>query len=479
MACSFFFIACGTPAPVDNTNPGAAPACIPGATETCACIDGSKGAQKCNMSMTFDDCACGELPPHDGGMIAPPNDAGTSTMAPSNLCVPGRSIECACSDGRTGAQVCDSDGHYGTCTCTGMMAQPDTGMMSQPDAGMADTGQTQMPHDAGFNGNCPPRFTGANCDQCIGNFTGPTCSACKPGFTGLNCDQCAEPRFTGPTCTTCTAPDVAGPNCDQYGFQQIAPGYEHVCGIKLDGTVACWGLNHIGQSTPPPGQFYDITSGRHFSCATRMNGLVECWGDNNGNHATPPTTDMFTSVSAPRNFTVGHACGVRTDGSLACWGDFQMGVIPTGTDFVEVDVGEFHQCARRMDNSVACWGGSSGSSVPGSLAITQMTTYESGNCGVTTTGSLQCWGNVGWFPSDPPFGSDYSHISIGDDHGCAVKTDNSLICWGGHSLGQTTVPGGTFVSVSLSRNYSCAIRTDDTVSCWGVNTLRQATPPRP
>jgi hypothetical protein len=474
---SFALIACGANPPANNTPPGAA-TCIPGATESCACVDGTKGAQKCNMSMNFDDCACGTLPPHDAGTLAPPADAGTSTQTHSNLCVPGRSIECACTDGRTGAQVCDSSGQYGNCTCTMMMSPPDTGMMSMPDTGTADSGEMQMPVDAGFNGNCPPRFTGANCDQCIGNFTGPTCSACSPRFTGLNCNECSEPRFSGSNCTDCAAPDVVGANCDKYGFQMIAPGYQHVCGIKLDGTIACWGLNHVGQTTAPIGQFYDITSGAEYSCATRMSGLVTCWGDNNGSQATPPG-DLFMNLSAPRNYTVGHVCGVRTDGSIECWGDFLMGTIPSGTDYVEIDSGGSHQCARKTDNSVVCWGSINSNQVPQNMTVTQMSAYESGNCGVATNGRLQCWGNVGWFPSDPPFGTDFTYVGIGDNHGCAVKTDNSAICWGTESLGQTTVPPDNYRAIHASRNYTCAIKTDDSVRCWGINTLGQCTPPRP
>ena len=126
--------ACGAAPPAD---PMTAAACIPGQTEVCACIDGSKGAQECKADKTFAGCSCGELPPHDGGVtIVPPSDAGTSTV-PSNLCVPGRSIECACTDGRSGAQVCDTDGTYGACTCTGMTGGP------------ADTGTTVPPIDSG------------------------------------------------------------------------------------------------------------------------------------------------------------------------------------------------------------------------------------------------------------------------------------------------------------------------------------------
>ena len=33
-------------------------------------------------------------------------------------------------------------------------------------------------------------------------------------------------------------------------YTQVAAGWRHTCGVKTDGTVACWGYNSDGQSTP-------------------------------------------------------------------------------------------------------------------------------------------------------------------------------------------------------------------------------------
>ena len=35
------------------------------------------------------------------------------------------------------------------------------------------------------------------------------------------------------------------------GFTQVSAGYLHTCGVKMDGTLACWGRNDSGQATPP------------------------------------------------------------------------------------------------------------------------------------------------------------------------------------------------------------------------------------
>ena len=35
----------------------------------------------------------------------------------------------------------------------------------------------------------------------------------------------------------------------------------HACGVKTDGTVACWGDNSVGQATPPAGTFTAVSAG--------------------------------------------------------------------------------------------------------------------------------------------------------------------------------------------------------------------------
>ena len=75
--------------------------------------------------------------------------------------------------------------------------------------------------------------------------------------------------------------------CGLYGldppagsFSQVSAGGEHTCGLKSDGTVACWGYNYFGQSTPPGGSFSQVSAGHWHTCGLRTDGLWICWGDN-------------------------------------------------------------------------------------------------------------------------------------------------------------------------------------------------------
>jgi alpha-tubulin suppressor-like RCC1 family protein len=116
----------------------------------------------------------------------------------------------------------------------------------------------------------------------------------------------------------------AAANLPQPGI--ISAGEFHTCGIKRDGSVACWGDNGFGQASPPAGTFIQITAGGRKTCGIRRDGTVACWGNNYDGQATPPA-GTFIGVSAGEN----HTCGVKTDGNVICWGSYGSGAIrPSG-----------------------------------------------------------------------------------------------------------------------------------------------------
>ena len=94
----------------------------------------------------------------------------------------------------------------------------------------------------------------------------------------------------------------------------------------------------------------------NYACGVRADGTVACWGG--GDDTEEPPGGEFISVSAGST----HNCGVGTDGSVACWGD-GYGVLPLAVserppdgDFISISVGNTHSCGVRTDASVACWG---------------------------------------------------------------------------------------------------------------------------
>jgi alpha-tubulin suppressor-like RCC1 family protein len=61
-------------------------------------------------------------------------------------------------------------------------------------------------------------------------------------------------------------------------FSQVSAGYDHTCGLRTDGTVACWGANNSAQSTPPSGTFSQVSAGHFYTCGVKTDGTVAGWG---------------------------------------------------------------------------------------------------------------------------------------------------------------------------------------------------------
>lgn len=101
-------------------------------------------------------------------------------------------------------------------------------------------------------------------------------------------------------------------------FQALAMGYgvtaeapEYACGIRLDGTLRCWGSG-LGSVTPPAGEYVSLTAGPDYACAVSAVGEATCWGD-----APPaPESGVMTQVAASRDY----GCGLTDGGRVQCRG---------------------------------------------------------------------------------------------------------------------------------------------------------------
>jgi alpha-tubulin suppressor-like RCC1 family protein len=103
--------------------------------------------------------------------------------------------------------------------------------------------------------------------------------ACEYEATGTACDDgdaCTADACAG---TGCVSEPVAG--CGTSGelrVVHVSAGYEHTCGVRTDGSLACWGGNYAGQATPPAGAFAQVSAGGGHTCGIRTDGREACWG---------------------------------------------------------------------------------------------------------------------------------------------------------------------------------------------------------
>ena len=256
-------------------------------------------------------------------------------------------------------------------------------------------------------------------------------------------------------------------------FVSVSALRTHTCGVRSNGSVACWGNPAHGKATPPTGSFVSVSAGGNHTCGVRSNGSAACWGGNWDGQSTPPT-GSFAPVDAGLN----HTCGVRSDGSVACWGENDDGqATPPAGSFLSVSAGSFHTCGVRSNGSVACWGDNEdGRATPPAGSFVSVSAGGFHTCGVRSNGSVACWGDPAHGKATPPAGSFVS-VSAGYLHTCGVRSDGSAACWGRNEFGEATPPAGSFVSVSAGGFHTCGVRSDGSVACWGSDEYGQATPP--
>jgi alpha-tubulin suppressor-like RCC1 family protein len=169
-----------------------------------------------------------------------------------------------------------------------------------------------------------------------------------------------------------------------FKFLTLTAGANHTCGITVDRTTLCWGLNAFGQlgdgtqlnrlaPTLVLGgvTFQSVGAGESFSCGLSTAGKAYCWGAVEG-VGVSTTPHGFDNVPVFTALSVGtfHACALTGTGFAWCWGNNQFGQLgdstvtaratPTpvagGLQFKSISAGVAHTCGITLDGSVACWG---------------------------------------------------------------------------------------------------------------------------
>ncbi len=263
-----------------------------------------------------------------------------------------------------------------------------------------------------------------------------------------------------------------------YAGGVLSAGMEHVCGIKDDSTLICWGRNHINQADPPEGTFTQVSAGFNFNCALKTDASLACWGQDTAGETSPPP-GQFIQVESGYE----HACALGYDRVPICWGSNssnQVDFLPG--PFQQLALGLEHSCGLKADGTVACWGSDDeGQSTP--PAETTFSSIFAGHlttCGIKTDGLTICWGNKN---------RSYGYLTqidfaVADSNLCGLKIDNTLSCplMSGvpHDVFTDVTRGGAitmFYESTLNYIFACGIKTDGLAACWGDNEYNKATPP--
>jgi len=256
-----------------------------------------------------------------------------------------------------------------------------------------------------------------------------------------------------------------------YAGGVLSAGMEHVCGIKDDSTLICWGRNHINQADPPEGTFTQVSAGFNFNCALKTDASLACWGLDSAGETSPPPGQFIQVETGSK-----HVCALGYDGVPICWGSNssnQVDFLPG--PFQQLALGSEHSCGLKADGTVACWGSDEqGQSTP--PAETTFSSIFAGHlttCGIKNDLATICWGyenrSYGYLTQ-----IDFAAYSSAL---CGLKVDNTASC-----PSMSGVPHDVFTDVTIGgynsdSRFACGIKTDGLAACWGYNGYSQATPP--
>ena len=284
------------------------------------------------------------------------------------------------------------------------------------------------------------------------------------------------------------------PDLASLDWKQVSVSIFHICAVKTDGRLYCWGrgdLGRLGQGDSTarkrPAQvgsdsdWLQVSAGISHTCALKTNTRLYCWGNNDqgqlglGGFDIQDRPVQVGSGWQEVNASQWHTCAVKVSGQLYCWGSVVKAVLrtnaapytilhptPVGTDanWTEISTGLTHTCAINAIGELYCWG----ESVPHNDALDYMndqyapvriddrtdwskvSTGFRSTCAVNTGGELYCWGKGRWPPLEPGVADEPTRIGTDADwkmvsvslggHTCAVTTTGKLYCWGECESGQ-------------------------------------------
>ncbi len=230
---------------------------------------------------------------------------------------------------------------------------------------------------------------------------------------------------------------------------------EFGCALRDDGVVRCWGFwPPSAVSAVPEGEFSAISVGPQVVCGIRVGGTIDCWGRDRFDLLAPPVGE-FSSVDV--GFAA--ACGVRVGGEVACWGDRGRGPVPEGRFRAVAAYGDDDPsfsaaaCGIRVDGTIVCWGGGAEYWIPPEGSFRSLSVASDYGCGVRDSGEVACWGPAG--------------------RSCLVR-DGVLDCRARYNDdGRDSPPEGAFIDVAVNRVFSCGVRADGEVTCWGVERTKE------
>ena len=303
-------------------------------------------------------------------------------------------------------------------------------------------------------------------------------------------------RCVGDNSRDRATPD-SGPDGTLGLVAQVSLSNNHGCAVTVFGEVRCWGLNGVGQASPPDdlGAAVQVGVNGNYSCALTVAGEVRCWGlgvgtdDDRGDLWPPAELGPDGALGAVVRFGLGrsHVCALTASGEVRCWGNPGDNLTSPPDDLgpdgalgavAQLAVGDLHNCVVTDLAQVHCWGTNGRinqepdgrATPPDDLgAVVQLGVGDLHSCALTVSGEVRCWGANG----NPNRGLDgratppddlgqVAQITVGEEHTCALTVAGAMRCWG-DVIDVSSLPPGAVTAVDFSG--LCALLADGSLYC--------------
>ena len=219
------------------------------------------------------------------------------------------------------------------------------------------------------------------------------------------------------------------------GRKTLAAGWDHIVGLKTDGTVVAVGSNSCGQCDVSSWtDIVAVAAGSHHTVGLKADGTVVAVGDNERGQCAVSGWRDIVAVAAGSFHTV----GLKADGTVAAVGMMQFGQCDVSgwTDIVAVSAGRRHTVGLKADGTVVAVGDN-----------------EYGQCNVS-----------GW--------TDIVAVSAGFHHTVGLKADDTVVAVGDNEYGQCDVSGWRdIVAIAAGDDHTADLKTDGTAVAGTPNTI--------
>ena len=276
-------------------------------------------------------------------------------------------------------------------------------------------------------------------------------------------------------------------------FGAVSVGFGHVCGLRVDGSVECWGEDWFGQSSQAPaGAFVAVDAGVSHSCGVRPDGSAECWGEDSMDSGFLGTMefryeggeqeylDLYgprVREGAPRELDFMTIEGAVFDAALI--GEMVQraaGWEPPPGPFKAVSAGAGFTCGLRLDGEVECWGYVADeepripltvyAEVVGERVAELYATAQAEVGGDETTGApspTRAGAEQG--ADDTTSGGPDAEVAAAAARAAGVGSGTFSFMLGHVDL--MNPPSGPFVAIDTGLRQACGLRSDGEVVCWG------------